>query len=411
MIKISPPFEEAPLFAEPTNAEISRTADNIPVFSFRPEDLPNYKASARDYTPQDKSLRRMALAKKILAFDPSYRDMNLRQIYELASSHSTGVHTRLVFSRQIATPDLFILRRPSLREESRDIISSFTGIAPSSLTPHIPQEILRFLAVHAEVGHMLQIVHNPKYPNTFREGYHSALYAEAHALNEFNQVAQSLPYRDQLLKSFIAMKALASLTIAPPRSWLAPALDKMFFEKGNEFLKTHNPEDIYKSYIEIRLRTAILADNQAAAAIALQLGVSIRATRETLREKNEIALASSSAYLHAAMNLWDNGEFNKIYELDEEVTGSNHFLAGFIPRLWNIRETPAYIHQLQNGDIFNLLQDVYVDGNIDEDTRNHIGQILDGARLFCPEIAPQHQPIERTRMPSGNALSIGKGPL
>jgi hypothetical protein len=393
MMKISPQFNDSYLFPEPTDAEISEMLDGTPVFSFRPEDLPNYKPSHDHYSILDKSLRGRALAKKIFAFHPSYTDMNLRKISDLASSRSfAAMRMRTKVTSKGSEPDLFILKRPSLKISDVQFTSNFLGIHSASITPHIPEAVSRFVAVHHEIDHMQQILNGS---NTSKGDYHSELSAESNGIAEFNRVSQNKPYSNGILKALINRRALAAFTVASSEYWIAPALRKMFLEHDYMFSDDHSL-DVYKSYSEIRLRVAILADNQSAVEIVSQLGLSQDEIAHNWEEKDSLALNSSSHYLQEAISLWESNNVTKVYKLKEELPDSNMYLAHFIPQLQKIRQSVGYKTQLNTGETFQYLDRIQKHGNISQFTRQNIAQILDGARIFCPEISPQHPKTENT---------------
>lgn len=395
MIDISSQFNDAHLFREPTDKEISEMLDGVPVFSFRAEDLPQYKQPDRHYNLFDRTIRGRALAKKIFAAHPTYSGIHFRKISELASSHSfAAMRVLLKTTAKGSEADLFILKRPNVKEASLQSASKLLGMRPSSVTPHIPEAITRFVAVHHEIGHMLQIINDENHPNNFTGDYYSELSAESNGLSEFQKASQHKPFSHNYLKALIERRALASFTAASPEYWLAPALGKMFLENDYLFLDQHDPHDIYKSYAEIRLRVAILADNQSAAQVAAQLGISQRTLTRAWKAKNNIALSASSDYLQQAITLWDTGNTSRVYGLPEEASGSNLYLAHFIPQLSKIRHSIGYQEQLNNGALFQLLEQVHQQGNLSEVTRKNITQILDSTHIFCPEIAPQRQNAE-----------------
>jgi len=395
MIDISSQFNDAHLFREPTDKEISEMLDGVPVFSFRAEDLPQYKQPDRHYNLFDRTIRGRALAKKIFAFHPTYTDINLRKFSELASSHSfAAMRVLLKTTAKGSEAELFILKRPNIKETALQSAAKLLGMHPSSVTPHIPQEITRFVAIHHEIWHMLQIINDEPYSNNFTGDYYSELSAESNGLSEFQKASQHKPYAHHYLKALIERRALASFTAASPKYWLAPALGKMFLENDYLFLDQHDPHDVYRSYAEIRLRVAILADNQSAAQVAAQLGISQKKLTRAWKAKNNIALSASSDYLQQAITLWDTGNTSRVYGLPEEASGSNLYLAHFIPQLGKIRNGTGYQEQLNNGALFHLLEQVQKQGNLSDSTRQNIAQILDGAHIFCPEITPPRQNAE-----------------
>ncbi|OFW89284.1 MAG: hypothetical protein A3B66_00410 [Alphaproteobacteria bacterium RIFCSPHIGHO2_02_FULL_46_13] len=369
--------------------------DGVPVFSFRAEDLPQYKQPDRHYNLFDRTIRGRALAKKIFASHPTYSGIHFRKISELASSHSfAAMRVLLKTTAKGSEAALFILKRPNVKEASLQSASKLLGMRPSSVTPHIPEAITRFVAVHHEIGHMLQIINDENHPNNFTGDYYSELSAESNGLSEFQKASQHKPYSPHYLKNLIERRALASFTAASPEYWLAPALSKMFLENDYLFLDQHNPHDVYRSYAEIRLRVAILSENQSAAQVAAQWGLSQKKLTRVWKAKNNIALSASSHYLQQAITLWVTGNVSRVYGLPEEASGSNFYLAHFIPQLDTIRHSIVYQEQLNNGALFQLLEQVHQQGNLSEVTRKNITQILDSTHIFCPEIAPQRQNAE-----------------
>lgn len=395
-MKISPQFNDAHLFCEPTDAEISEMLDGTPVFSFRPEDLSNYKPSTASYTVMDVSIRAKALAKKIFAFHPTYTDMKLRSLYELASSRSfAAMSMRTKVTADGSEPDLVILKRPSLRESAVQFTANFLSINSDYITPYIPEAISRFVAVHHEIDHMQQIINRSTHSNTPKGNYYSELSAESNGIAEFNKAAQHKPYSNDILKALINRRALAAFRGASPEYWLAPALSKMFLE-GDYIVSDEHTVDVYKSYSEIHLRVAILANNEILAAIASQFGLSQNEVARKWGEKDKLAINCSSPYLQQALELWKGDNDYRVYRLNEDFPDSNQRLADFIPQLQKIRHSKGYATQLNTGEIFQHLERIQQDGNISEFTRQNIMQILDGARVFCPEIAPNHQNTENT---------------
>lgn len=372
-------------FKLPSDAEISSLVGDVPVISFRPEDLPNFKSRGSHYTEEDKEIRRMAAAEFIYKNFPQYQtELTLENMGSLADDNFGSVLTLQPRTSEGISPKLFVLKRPSLAVTYTNAISEDLGIGLKHVTPAIPENISHFITIHHEMGHMFQAVQKRYFSNDPIGKFISELDAETHALYELKKITSD----DTYIRATILDRAISGFTKSAPEYWIAPHLTKIFLENDRQSALNLEPDNVWKSYSEIRLRAAVLACHE-------HMFVKMDDSKETTdlwKNADDWLLGLPSNLLQEALTLHRNGQTHDILNIQGTSQDELKSIANGITNTDAIRQSNYYALQMNGGVIYSKLKQIREWGNIDAFTHDNVTQIIEAFHLLCPKLVKTVDP-------------------
>lgn len=231
-------------FHEPTDEDLSARF-GVPVFSFRPEDLPHFRPGPMDDYFQDEVEARIdAVIERFRAVHPTWDEG--RRSVQLLALNKDGALTTFAEDDKIA---FIALLRPSLLMSPAAIASMTTRIEERLLNIPIPPADRSFINTAHEIGHMVENTESGlNFNPSLLDSYSSELHAESYALTAYADEGGD----PAVIKAVIQERALAGFIHATPQYFIAPALYERFISRSG---LEPDPQDVINRYLELRLRT------------------------------------------------------------------------------------------------------------------------------------------------------------
>lgn len=379
MTALQKTFTNSDKLAEPTDSEISTFLGGTPIVSFRPDDLPNFKKSPKDYSPKDRALRAAALSDFLKR---KYGFPILEPASPLADEIANTDFACAIHLTQPISPtqaySIYILRRPPQCLTATEEMAIRLNMDEHLIKNPIPSDVLRYIIVQHEIRHFQQLINGQHFGADLSGAFNKEADADAFAIRKLEEASPQSPHTE----SFIHLRAISGIFYAYPEYWLAPHLAHTFLQKAEG--PAPDALDIRNSYCDIFLRLAILAQNR----IDLEKGRNGKIySPDQVERANQFIHEIPSYVFHEALTHYENAEPDRINTISYPKKVVLTAVRYICENLEVITATPDFHELRRNGGVIELAKQIHDKGNIDNFTRQNLKQILQAANHFCPTLS------------------------
>ncbi|MCK6418912.1 MAG: hypothetical protein L6Q57_08280 [Alphaproteobacteria bacterium] len=233
----------------PTDEEISKLLDGVEVYSCRPEDFVHFDALVQGTITEIQKQERKEAFKAWLAKKLPHEDAGGAERIADQSYLQKGP---LVHNVRTWNVSYCFLMSPSSKQTSEQHFARNYQLNPCDIQNPIPEDHERYIQLQHEIGHACYNKMGMEFDNLYEDEF----YADFYALNAYKEAGGDA----QVIRDYIAKRALTALLGQPTHYWIAPAL-------AHEFLgQDQGPEDIHQAYArmaELIVRLNVLTDPES----------------------------------------------------------------------------------------------------------------------------------------------------
>lgn len=310
----------------PTDEEISTVLSetagfDVPVFTWRPEDLPHFDdlISCKPLTEDQKQIRVETLRDNALDFcsDLLHRNDFQDNIIELAYKDSAALG--IFLDGDDLTSSVMLISRTSLLRPPTHIIANKTfgeHVKPNISDLQLAEE--DFTALHHEIGHASMILSGTAgVPRTLEDFFAHELYAESYALNARMHKSDS---EENVVNAILARAMISAFKDAPHYN-IAPSLSDRFL--GTSFdLDFDGAQKLYDQFSDLVhdrlhgtfLNIVIKREPERVLSVMQDVIDDPDSTPE-IRKLGQMVLDGASAYMPEALpDNYEPGEYEVQYD-------------------------------------------------------------------------------------------------
>jgi len=336
-------FNAGNKFIQPTDEEISAMLGGIPVYSFKPENLPHWDSlMTGKATKETIAKRAVSLRAKALRRHNAFSNATVEDLESVASAieASAYCHAWVIQNgnKRRYSINCICIARPSDTLSPLQHLSKGSGIPPQDILYKAPTQHYNYIIAMHEIGHLRDYARKLAWGMS---QYNQERRADTFALQHYRKNGGS----EAIIKDFIAMRALGTFLLQPVSYATAPALKEVFVKNAG---MTITGNTVQQSYAELRLRSVI---NKATPGVLNDL---------------------PSEIIHESLKAQKSGKPDAI---QLSTLRSAKILSDTI---WQDRS----YHYLQR---LNDLEQIMTGADLSPLTRECGDQILEAAAYFCPQ--------------------------
>lgn len=372
-------FAQSAALKEPTDTDISALLGGVPIVSFHPDDLPDFKKSEQDYSRKDKATRAAALCdflKSKYGFPVLLPDTD--DAFQIANTnHACAIQLYQPISDTQAYA-IYMIRRPPKGLSANEEMALRLNMNEQHIENPIPSEVLRYIIIHHEIRHLQQLINGKRFSADLSGDFNKEADADGFALSKLEEAMPQSIYTEP----FIHLRALSGIFYTYPEYWLAPHLSHTFIKRADG--PAPDAIDIRNSYTDILLRLAILAQNQ----IDLENGRGSKTySAEQVQRANQVILDIPSRVFKEALGHFENDHPERIANIAYPRPIILSVVRNICETLHLVTESSGFKELRKDGTLLKIAKQIYDKGNIDSFTRENLKQILQAANHFCPTLS------------------------